>query len=201
MILFYVIEGLELLIFVILFLFVKSYLPSYFSAKGKNLATKEDIAEITKKTEEIRVLYSKQLEFLSQQNRIILEEYKSKNQLRLAALTKRLEVHQNAFILWKKIISSVHHESISDVVIECQQWWNENCLYLTVNAREAFWKSFNSADMHEGLLEENRRLHNADSKKDLTDNWEYIMNAGKVIAAGVTLPPTDEQLQIEELDS
>ena len=35
-------------------LFVKSYLPAYFSKKGENLATKEDIEEITRKIESVK---------------------------------------------------------------------------------------------------------------------------------------------------
>lgn len=35
-------------------LYIKHYFPSYFDEKGKNLATKEDIAEITRKTEEVQ---------------------------------------------------------------------------------------------------------------------------------------------------
>lgn len=35
-------------------LYAKKYLPSYMEEKGKNLATKEDIAEITRKTEEVQ---------------------------------------------------------------------------------------------------------------------------------------------------
>lgn len=35
-------------------LFVKNYLPSYMNEKGKNLATKEDIEEITRKTEDVQ---------------------------------------------------------------------------------------------------------------------------------------------------
>lgn len=36
------------------YLFVKNYFPSYMDEKGKNLATKEDIQEITRKTEEVQ---------------------------------------------------------------------------------------------------------------------------------------------------
>ena len=35
-------------------LFVKNYLPTYMDEKGKNLATKEDIEGITRKTEEVQ---------------------------------------------------------------------------------------------------------------------------------------------------
>jgi len=41
---------------------IKFYLPGYMGEKGKNLATKEDIAEITKKIEQVKVEYAKQLE-------------------------------------------------------------------------------------------------------------------------------------------
>lgn len=37
---------------------VRHLLPSYFSEKGKNLATKEDISEITKKIEEVKIEFS-----------------------------------------------------------------------------------------------------------------------------------------------
>ena len=35
-------------------LFIKNFFPSYMDKKGENLATKEDIAEITRRTEEVQ---------------------------------------------------------------------------------------------------------------------------------------------------
>ena len=46
-------------------LIIKSYLPSYMNEKGKNLATKEDIEEITKKTEEVKVEFKKEFQHFS----------------------------------------------------------------------------------------------------------------------------------------
>jgi hypothetical protein len=40
---------------------VKSYMPSYYSEKGKNLATKEDIAEITHRIEQVKASLSSRL--------------------------------------------------------------------------------------------------------------------------------------------
>jgi hypothetical protein len=51
----------EILIFII-GLLIGKFLPSYFNKKGENLATKEDIAEITKKAEEVKSEYLKELE-------------------------------------------------------------------------------------------------------------------------------------------
>lgn len=42
--------------------FIKNFAPGYLSKKGKNLATKQDIKEITQKIETVRHEYSKNLE-------------------------------------------------------------------------------------------------------------------------------------------
>lgn len=46
-------------------LYFKNMLPSYFDEKGKNLATKEDIAEITRKTEEVQNEFREGFELFS----------------------------------------------------------------------------------------------------------------------------------------
>lgn len=51
----------------LVFLIVKNYYPSYFSAKGKNLADKEDIAEITQQIEAVKALHTKEVEQLRSQ--------------------------------------------------------------------------------------------------------------------------------------
>lgn len=49
----------------ILGLFIKKFLPSYMNEKGKNLATKEDIKDITRRTEEVKILFQKEMEIFS----------------------------------------------------------------------------------------------------------------------------------------
>ena len=59
---------LEILIAIAVFLiglFTKNYLPSYMDEKGKNLATKEDIEEITRKTEGIQQEFREGFEMFS----------------------------------------------------------------------------------------------------------------------------------------
>jgi hypothetical protein len=46
-------------------LFIKHYLPSYMEEKGKNLATKEDVAEITRKTEEVQAEFREGFEMFA----------------------------------------------------------------------------------------------------------------------------------------
>jgi len=54
-----VLQVIQIVLFIVAGLLLRSYLPAYFSEKGKNLATKEDVQEITKKVESIRVQYAK----------------------------------------------------------------------------------------------------------------------------------------------
>ncbi len=60
-------------IFLILLCGVLAYkfLPAYFIEKGKNLATKEDIGEITKKVEEVRVEFTDKTETLKSELQIL----------------------------------------------------------------------------------------------------------------------------------
>ena len=46
-------------------LYIKKFLPSYMNEKGKNLATKEDIQEITRKTEKVRDEFKQNFELFS----------------------------------------------------------------------------------------------------------------------------------------
>jgi len=64
-----------------------AFLGAYLKKKAESVATKEDIQEITKKIEDIRAHYSAELE--SHKASLQLS-----NQLKLAALDKRLQKHQ-----------------------------------------------------------------------------------------------------------
>ena len=58
----------EILILIGMFvlgLFVKNFFPSYMGKKGENLATKEDISEITRRTEEVQRDFKERFELFS----------------------------------------------------------------------------------------------------------------------------------------
>lgn len=48
-----IVEIASIIAVFLLGLFTKNYLPSYMEKKGENLATKEDVKEITRRTEEV----------------------------------------------------------------------------------------------------------------------------------------------------
>ncbi len=60
-------------------LIVKSYLPAYFSKKGENLATKEDVEEITDKIESVKSVIeiekSSHLDFIADRKDVLLSFY------------------------------------------------------------------------------------------------------------------------------
>jgi hypothetical protein len=165
------------------YLLLKSYLPAYLGEKAKNLATKEDVAEITTKIENVK------LQFAS-----ALEDRKATHQLRLAALDRRLEAHQEAFALWRELVGNVYTDEIGKTVLKCQDWWDKNCLYLEPGVRQAFIQSYAAAHSHRTLVE------SRPDAKLVTEHWERVIQVGDLILAAVQLPTltSDEK---EVLDS
>lgn len=54
-----------MILFFLLGLFLKNFLPKYMEEKRKNLATKEDVQEITRKTEEVQNEFKENFELFS----------------------------------------------------------------------------------------------------------------------------------------
>lgn len=156
-------------------LFLRSYLPSYFSKKAENLATREDIAAITHQIESVKTQYA-----------VLIEETKAKHQLRMAALDRRLQVHQEAFTLWREIPGGVHTEEIGKVVLKCQEWWEKNCLYLEPEVRDAFVAAYSAAHSHHAYVQARAE------SKILTENWELITKFPNVLFEAIQLPPLTE---------
>ena len=176
-------------ILIALFLF-KNYVTPYIRKKGENLATKQDIAEITDEIEKVRSVYTKRLEGISQQNRLLLEQAKRKHQLSIAALDRRLEAHQNAYALWWKMRSVLHNDKAGSLVIECQDWWVKNCLYLDAEARQAFHNAYHAVFSHRELVDGYRGT--SEGSEIVKKNFSTVMEAGDKIVKGVELPSLGE---------
>jgi hypothetical protein len=175
----------------IVFLIIKNYLPTYLNEKAKNLAKIEDIEGITRKIEDVKHEYMSQIQGLSHQNSLILEQARGQHQLRLAALDKRLQAHQEAYALWREMISNIHGKESIATVIKCQEWYNNNCLYLDANSREAFQIAYSSMSNHPSLLSARSDL------VEIKDNFSRITSAGQIIVSGAELPPLgDRELEL-----
>jgi hypothetical protein len=152
--------------------FLASFLGSYVRRKGENLATKEDVAEITRKQDEVHNEFQK-----------LREQSTQRHQLRLAALDERLAAHQKAYSLWRNLYSNAHsRDKIVAVVNECQEWWFEHCLYLDAEARQAFREAYHAAISHSNYLIGSRDVERAER------SFERILKAGAAIERAVELP-------------
>ncbi len=159
----------------VIYYFIKNYLPSYISEKAKNLAKTEDIQKLTGLVEEVKLEYQ-----------TIIEDRKAKHQLRLAAIDKRLEVHQNAFMLWRKINSTLDTDSINDVILECNEFWGTQSLYLEAKPRKAFLEAWIAAKNIESYKKQGIE------QKYITKLYERIDYLGQAISEAVELPKLNE---------
>jgi hypothetical protein len=151
------------------------FLKSYTGKKGENVATKEDIGEITAIVKRIETDHAAEIEWL-----------KSHHQLRLAAVDKRLEAHQAAFRLWRELVSTLETDKAAESVLACDKWWSENCLYLEPTAREAFSNAYWGAQHYNYMR---RRAGSANYDDDIfTNKLNVITGAGELIVRAVQLP-------------
>ena len=127
-----------------------------------------------------------------------------KNQLRLAAIEKRLEVHQTAYFMWNKLRSQSHDsEKMNNLFRECDDFWNSKCLYLTPLARKAFWNAYHDAQIRSELFREREMLRakepsDFDRIEEINEDMRKYLNnigsCGRVIVEGVELPTINEEL-------
>jgi len=155
----------------VLFLLTKNYLSSYLTEKGKNLATKEDIEKITHLVKGVEHQYN-----------VLIKEMEAKQQLRMAAMDKRLEAHQTAFSLWRNVSSAaIHNHKIVPAVLECQKWYNEHCLYLEPEVRVAFVDAFSNALRSNVLLD-------GGTEEEKETSWSIVTAFPDILFKAVQLP-------------
>lgn len=116
-----------------------------------------------------------------------------RHQLAMAAVDRRLEAHQTAYALWHRIVGAVHKpDHVGEVLIEADEWWRNNCLYLDPESRKALRDCIIFASSHKDLLagprsEEIARL--------IKESWATIMKPGDTLVRGAALPSLGEAEQ------
>jgi hypothetical protein len=155
----------------VLFFLSKNYLSSYLTEKGKNLATKEDVEKITHLVKGVEHQYN-----------VLIKEMEAKQQLRMAAMDKRLEVHQTAFTLWRTVSSAaIHNNKIVPAVLECKKWYHEHCLYLEPEVRVAFVNAFTQALQSNLLLD-------GGTTEEKKASWDVVNAFPDILFKAVHLP-------------
>jgi len=179
---------LQTIIVVAVVALVGAFIGSYLKTKAKNLATKEDIHSITNEIENIKTEYAKQLQLLNHEHRILENSLQQKYDLSVAALEKRLAIHQEAYVLWWELMGSASkRDQVWDCVMKCQDWFVKNSLYLSADARDAFSEAFRAASIHPDLL------HPRASAEEIKANFAKVHRAGPVLVQAVSLPSWGEK--------
>lgn len=159
------------------FLGMLALIVAYLLETGRRRAMYEAAERMTRAVEGVKSEYAAQLEY-----------QRGVNQLRLAAMDKRLEAHQQAYGLWRKVIATAFIDAERPAALrECDEWWNKNCLYLSKESREAFQRSYSAAFHHADNAR--ARGRNPELTKMVADNWEIIQAAGEVLVKATELPP------------
>lgn len=133
-------------------LIVRHLLSSYLAEKGKNLATKEDVGEITNIIESTKLAYQRDIAELQ-------EALKASTSLRFLAAEKRLEVHQQAFYFASQMLQRAFEDDVSSRNKLEAQWadfWQRNCLYLDKAVQEAFPDAASAFHIHMDMVKDHR---------------------------------------------
>lgn len=152
---------------------VVSGLGAYAAERLKGVATKADVADITRIVEDVRAMFAQRA-----------AEQEQRYRLQLAALDRRLEVLQQAYVQWWRLYDAVYTPRVHEIFDEAHEWYRQHCIYLGREVAIAFWEAARAARIHLELTQ----------KPDVTDdakrkNWEKLASCGDKIAAAAGLPP------------
>lgn len=154
-------------------------LGTYLAEKGKNRATKEDIAAITTKVKEVEDVFNRGLSNLN-----------AHHQLRMVAPERRMQAHQEAFEWWANISESLLKGGWEDSKMQCiaaESWYKMNCLYLAEKSRDVFLDAIYAARNQMGQAHVFK-----DDPDGLHENLTSFKKAGSLILEEIGLPPLSQ---------
>jgi len=164
-------------------MFVRHLIAPYLAEKGKNLATREDIGEITRTVESVKAVFQRDASELQ-------ETLKASTSLRFLAAEKRLEVHQQGFYLASQMLQRAFEDDItkrSHFEAECADFWQRNCLYLDKTVQEAFPDAAAAFHIHMEMVQDYRGMGEAFTEK-VKANMQQIRALVEAIKKAVDLP-------------
>ena len=128
----------------------------------------------------------------------ISDQQDRKQQLEMAALTERLEAHQEAYARWWYILHIIldgDSAELVDSVKVAREWWSNHHLYLAPDASKAFM-NFTQATINQIYdWEVDSTLGSSRGKIDEKYREDIILS-GLIIPAGVGLPDFGEEPEI-----
>lgn len=105
---------IQITVTTILGFWLKNYLPSYFSQKGKNLANKEDIEELTDKVQKVTSLYAQKNNEIEQKLSYLLSIHSSHRSEERVAIIEFYE----SYMHWMYTILEIPIDQYNSITIE-----------------------------------------------------------------------------------
>ena len=123
-------------------------------------------------------------------------EMERKEKLKMVAIEKRLEAHQQALKHWNQLRSVIHEKDFdkrNNTIKSATDFWYSNCLYLEKNTRNKFYEVIYSVSMYPEYLaiwrESPKGPEKERSNVELKSQWDEISSLSSVIMAEVELQP------------
>jgi len=129
-----------------------------------------------------------------------------KDKYRLAAIDKRLEAHQKAYALARKMGNSIHSDINAKFEFQKEfiEFWDSSCLYLEADVRYKLWvatKLFQDYDLYYQIWRDSKLKKDDEQKKNkeqLESVFNNITSIQENIASAVNLTAmADEASRID----
>ena len=125
-------DVIEIVLMLIIGLLIYKYLPSYFTEKGKYLATKEDIGEITRKVQEVEAEFIK----MSTEHQVRFSKLHEKRAEIISELYSRLYDFQWAVSAFLRNFHKKNHEGqnaneLDNELYNFTDFFNKHRIYFT----------------------------------------------------------------------
>ena len=89
----------------------------------------------------------------------VVARWHGKSQFRLAAIERRLNVHQTAYELCYRMRSSMHNRDKQGLVQGYEQWWLQNCLFLGPRSRDSINVLFSKWSLYDPDKKDNAEMN------------------------------------------
>lgn len=135
---------------------------------------------------------------MRQQTRVAIEAVRSQVEIAkaergstfaLAAMDKRLEVHQKAYRLWTELYWHWNKNDVAEIAVRCQEFWYDNCMYLDQSSRDSFKRIL----FHAGTF----RSYDDGMKQKVFDQ---LTDVGQHLIEGVDLHFMRDRLETTRVD-
>lgn len=159
---------------------VAAYFGAYKVEKGKNRATKEDVASITHEVEKVRDEFNRGL-----------EDLKAHHQLRMVAAERRIQAHQEAFMQWQHLADALgqgKYPEAGAIENELRGWYRKNCMFLGGDGRDAVKSAFEFSNSFLAAIHHSDGVKMGEVLLFVAGGWEAFVNLGNVLLMQVDLP-------------